>query len=98
MLNSETDILLILLCEGRKLDLYIGYIYTLLLPQLTAINNAADNVLPLYLLNCKLDKAVINQALNYSRHILVKAAVVDKAYAVISHYLPGRQGVKLPFL
>ena len=98
MLDAKADILLILVCQGRKLDLYIGHIHALLLSQLSAVDNRTDDVGVLNLHHVHLNQAIVNQDLVAGSHIGIKPAVVDVTDGIISRHFTGGQGIGLAFL
>ena len=59
--DSKENVLLILVSQGRKLDLNVGHIDALFLTQLAAIDNLTDDVRPVDLHYIQADEAVIDE-------------------------------------
>ena len=96
--DSKTDILFILIRQGRKLNLYIGNIDPLLLSQLSSIDDLTDNIRILHLAHFQLDQSIVNENPVASSHILIQSAVIDIADGIVPYQLPGGQCIGLAFL
>ena len=96
--DSKTDILFVLIRQGRKLNLYIGHIDTLLLSQLSSVDDLTDNVRILHLAHFQLNQSVVNENPVARGNILIQSAVIDIADGIVTYQLPGGQGIGLAFL
>ena len=61
LLNTKTNICLILIGKSRQLNFYIWYINSFFLSQFTAIYNLTNNICVIYFLYLQLNQSVINQ-------------------------------------
>ena len=98
LLDAKTDVFFILVGQGRKLNLHIGYIDALFLPQLAAVNHLTYNIRAVDLHHVHFNQAVVNQDFVAWYHILAQSAVIDVSYILIANQLAGGQRIGLAFL
>jgi len=94
-IHAETNVFLIFIGQRRKLDPYSRYIDTLLLAQLAAIFNPADDVCSIDLPHVQLNQAIIDQNAVARLYILRQPRIVDVAACLIPHNLLGRQSIQI---
>ena len=94
-IHAETNVFLIFIGQCRKLDTYPRYIDTLLLAQLAAIFNPADDICSIDLPHVQLDQTIVNQNAVTRLYILRQPRIVDVAACLITHDLLGRQCIQI---
>ena len=86
-LDTELDVLDILVGQGRKADGYVGHIHALALAQLAAVHDSTVNLGAVNLIYGQSDETVIDENGVARLHILVQSGIVDVHALCIAHTL-----------